>query len=73
MKDTLTGGKPLLTLEEERATLMELQAGLRKTQMEKMQKAAEKNKKGGRKPFSRPIRPSPGIVGRCPAACNTRF
>jgi FKBP-type peptidyl-prolyl cis-trans isomerase FklB len=61
MKDTLTGSKPLLSPEEERATLMELQAGLRKTQMEKMQKAAEKNKKEG-EAFLAANKAKPGIV-----------
>ena len=61
MKDTLTGSKPLLSPEEERATLMELQAGLRKTQMEKMQKAAEKNKKEG-EVFLTANKAKPGVV-----------
>jgi len=47
VKDTLAGGKTLLTVEEEHATLMELQGTMRKAQAEKMQKAAEKNKKEG--------------------------
>jgi FKBP-type peptidyl-prolyl cis-trans isomerase FklB len=61
VKDTLTGGKTLLTAEEERATLMELQAGLRKTQMEKMQKAGEKNKKEG-EVFLTANKVKPGVV-----------
>jgi FKBP-type peptidyl-prolyl cis-trans isomerase FklB len=61
MKDTLTGSKPLLTPDEERATLMELQAGLRKTQMEKMQKAGEKNKKDG-EVFLTANKAKPGVV-----------
>jgi FKBP-type peptidyl-prolyl cis-trans isomerase len=61
VKDTLSGGKPLLTPEEERATLMELQAGLRKTQMEKMQKAGEKNKKDG-EAFLAANKTKPGVV-----------
>ena len=61
VKDTLTGAKPLLTPEEERATLMELQAGLRKNQMEKMQKASEKNKKEGVE-FLTANKAKPGIV-----------
>ena len=47
VKDTLSGGKTLLTVDEEHATLMELQTVMRKAQAEKMQKAAEKNKKEG--------------------------
>jgi FKBP-type peptidyl-prolyl cis-trans isomerase FklB len=61
VKDTLTGAKPLLTPEEERATLMELQAGLRKNQMEKMQKASEKNKKEGAE-FLTANKAKPGVV-----------
>jgi len=61
VKDTLTGAKPLLTPEEERATLMELQAGLRKNQMEKMQKASEKNKKEGVE-FLTANKAKPGVV-----------
>jgi FKBP-type peptidyl-prolyl cis-trans isomerase len=61
VKDTLTGSKPLLTPEEERATLMELQAGLRKNQMEKMAKASEKNKKEGEE-FLTANKAKPGVV-----------
>ena len=61
LKDTLTGGKALLTTEEEHATLMELQANLRKAQMEKMQKAGEKNKKEG-ETFLTANKAKPGVV-----------
>jgi len=61
LKDTLTGGKVLLTTEEEHATLMELQANLRKAQMEKMQKAGEKNKKEG-EAFLTANKTKPGVV-----------
>ena len=36
MKDSMAGGKTLLTQDEEHATLMALQNGLRKTMMDKM-------------------------------------
>ena len=61
LKDTLTGGKALLTTEEEHVTLMELQTNLRKTQMEKMQKAGEKNKKEG-EAFLTANKAKPGVV-----------
>jgi FKBP-type peptidyl-prolyl cis-trans isomerase len=61
MKDTLGGTKTLLTVEEEHATLMELQNGLRKTQMEKMQKVGEKNKTEG-ETFLAANKSKPGIV-----------
>ena len=61
LKDTLTGGKALLTTEEEHATLMELQASLRKAQMEKMQKAGDKNKKEG-EAFLTANKAKPGVV-----------
>ena len=41
MKDTMAGGKTLLTPEEEHTALTELQTTLRKAQAEKMQKAAK--------------------------------
>jgi FKBP-type peptidyl-prolyl cis-trans isomerase FklB len=47
LEDALAGGKTLLTEDEARATLGELQAGLRKKQQEKMQQAGEANKKEG--------------------------
>jgi len=61
LKDELTGGKTLLTVEEEHATLSALQAGLRKTQIEKMQKAAEKNKQEG-ETFLAANKSKPGVV-----------
>jgi FKBP-type peptidyl-prolyl cis-trans isomerase FklB len=47
LQDALAGGKMLLSEEEERAVLTELQADMRKKQQEKMQQAAEANKKEG--------------------------
>jgi FKBP-type peptidyl-prolyl cis-trans isomerase FklB len=61
MKDVLSGGKTLLTTDEEHATLLELQSGLRKAQMEKMAKAGEKNKKEG-EAFLAANKSKPGVV-----------
>jgi FKBP-type peptidyl-prolyl cis-trans isomerase FklB len=61
MKDALAGGKTLLTVDEEHSTLMELQNGLRKAQMEKMQKLGEKNKTDG-EAFLAANKAKPGIV-----------
>jgi FKBP-type peptidyl-prolyl cis-trans isomerase len=61
MKDALAGGKTLLTVDEEHATLMELQNGLRKAQMEKMAQAGEKNKKEG-ETFLAANKSKPGVV-----------
>jgi FKBP-type peptidyl-prolyl cis-trans isomerase len=61
MKDTLAGGKTLLTVNEEHAALTELQNGLRKAQAEKMQKSSEKNKKDG-EAFLVANKAKPGIV-----------
>jgi FKBP-type peptidyl-prolyl cis-trans isomerase FklB len=47
LQDALAGGKMLLSEEEERAVLTELQADMRKKQQEKMQQAGEANKKEG--------------------------
>ena len=47
LEDALAGDKTLLTEDEARATLGELQAGLRKKQQEKMQQAGEVNKEQG--------------------------
>lgn len=47
LEDALAGGKMLLSEEEERAVLTELQGDMRKKQQEKMQQAAEANKKEG--------------------------
>jgi FKBP-type peptidyl-prolyl cis-trans isomerase FklB len=61
MKDILGGTKTLLTADEEHATLMELQNGLRKAQMEKMQKMGEKNKTEG-ETFLAANKTKPGVV-----------
>ena len=61
MKDVLAGGKTLLTIDEEHATLLELQNGLRKAQTEKMAKAGEKNKKEG-DAFLAANKAKPGVV-----------
>jgi len=47
MKDGLAGAKPLLTDDEAKATMVALQADLRKKQEEKMQAEAEVNKTKG--------------------------
>jgi FKBP-type peptidyl-prolyl cis-trans isomerase FklB len=47
LQDALAGGKTLLSEEEERAVLTELQNDMRKKQQEKMQQAGEANKKEG--------------------------
>jgi FKBP-type peptidyl-prolyl cis-trans isomerase FklB len=47
LRDALAGGKTLLTEDEARATLMEVQNDLRKKQQEKMQLAGDANKKEG--------------------------
>jgi FKBP-type peptidyl-prolyl cis-trans isomerase FklB len=47
LKDALTAGKMLLTEEEAKAALMQLQAEVRNKQMEKMKVASEMNKKEG--------------------------
>jgi len=47
LQDALAGGKTLLSEEEVRATLTELQNDVRKKQQEKMQQAGEANKKEG--------------------------
>jgi FKBP-type peptidyl-prolyl cis-trans isomerase len=47
LEDALTGGKTLLSEDEARAALTELQNDLRKKQQEKMQAAGEANKKEG--------------------------
>jgi FKBP-type peptidyl-prolyl cis-trans isomerase FklB len=61
MKDVLAGGKTLMTTDEEHATLLELQNGLRKAQMEKLAKAGEKNKKEG-EAFLAANKSKPGVV-----------
>jgi FKBP-type peptidyl-prolyl cis-trans isomerase len=47
LKDALSGGKLLLTDDEARAALTQLQTDLRNKQMEKMKEAADLNKKAG--------------------------
>jgi FKBP-type peptidyl-prolyl cis-trans isomerase len=47
LEDALAGGKTLLSEDEARATLTELQSDIRKKQQEKMQQAGEANKKEG--------------------------
>ena len=47
LKDSLSGGKTLLTDDEERSTLMEVQNQLRKKEQDKMQAMGEENKKQG--------------------------
>jgi FKBP-type peptidyl-prolyl cis-trans isomerase FklB len=47
LRDALAGGKTLLTEDEARATLMEVQSDLRKKQQETMQLAGDANKKEG--------------------------
>jgi FKBP-type peptidyl-prolyl cis-trans isomerase FklB len=47
VQDTLTGGKTLLTEDEARATLTQLSNDMKKKQQEKMQQAADTNKKEG--------------------------
>lgn len=47
LKDALAGGKLLLTDDESRAALTQLQTDLRNKQMEKMKEAANLNKKAG--------------------------
>jgi FKBP-type peptidyl-prolyl cis-trans isomerase FklB len=61
LKDAMAGGKTLLTVEEARATLVELQTALQKTQTEKMQKVGEKNKQEG-EAFLAANKSKPGIV-----------
>jgi FKBP-type peptidyl-prolyl cis-trans isomerase FklB len=47
LQDALSGGKTLLSEEEARATLTQLQNDMRQKQQEKMQQAGEANKKEG--------------------------
>ena len=61
LKDSLAGGKTLLTDDEEHATLTELQTALRKAQAQKLQKAGEKNKKDG-DAFLAANKSKPGVV-----------
>jgi FKBP-type peptidyl-prolyl cis-trans isomerase len=61
IKDTLAGGKTLLTVDEEHATLVALQTVMRKAAAERMQKASETNKKEG-ETFLAANKSKPGIV-----------
>lgn len=61
LKDALAGGKTLLTDEEAKAALTALQAEARKAQEEKMQLAAETNKKEG-DAFLADNKTKPGVV-----------
>jgi FKBP-type peptidyl-prolyl cis-trans isomerase FklB len=47
LKDSLSGGKTLMTPEEAQAVLREVQVEVQKEQQEKMKQAADKNKTGG--------------------------
>jgi FKBP-type peptidyl-prolyl cis-trans isomerase FklB len=47
LKDALAGGKTLLTEDQARATLMEVQTEMRKKQQEEMQRAGDASKKEG--------------------------
>jgi len=60
IKDSIAG-KPLLTPEEAKSTIMELQTTVRKTMQEKMAKAAESNKAEGTA-FLEANKAKPGVV-----------
>ena len=47
LKDSLSGGKTLMTVDEAKAVLQEVQVEMQKEQQEKMKQAAEKNKSDG--------------------------
>ena len=47
LKDSLAGGKTLLTVDEAKAVLQEVQVEMQKEQQEKMKQASEKNKADG--------------------------
>jgi UDP-GlcNAc:undecaprenyl-phosphate/decaprenyl-phosphate GlcNAc-1-phosphate transferase len=47
LNDALSGGKPLMTEEDLRATMIAIQDGVKQKQMQAMTKAAEENKKAG--------------------------
>ena len=61
LKDTLAGGKPLLTDDEARAAITAVQNELRQKQMAKMQEMGEANKKEG-EAFLAANKSKPGIV-----------
>lgn len=61
LKDSLAGGKTLMTDEEARATIMQLQTELRAKQEEKQKVAAETNKKEG-DAFLAENKAKPGVV-----------
>jgi FKBP-type peptidyl-prolyl cis-trans isomerase len=60
IKDTIAG-KPLLTPDEAKATIMELQTSVRKTMQEKMAKMADSNKSEGTS-FLEANKAKPGVV-----------
>jgi FKBP-type peptidyl-prolyl cis-trans isomerase FklB len=61
LQDALAGAKPLLSEDELKSTLTTLQADVRKRQMEKMQAAAEANKKQGDE-FLAANKAKPGVI-----------
>lgn len=61
LKDSMGGGKTLMTEEEVRATFTELQAAITKKQQEKMAAAGEANKKEG-EAFLAANKTKPGVV-----------
>ncbi|HUK26655.1 MAG TPA: FKBP-type peptidyl-prolyl cis-trans isomerase [Terriglobales bacterium] len=61
LKDTMAGGKTLMTDEEARATLTQLESELRKQQMEKLQVEGQANKKEG-DDFLAANKTKPGVV-----------
>src|SRR5258708_4896470 len=71
LKDALAAGKILMTDDEARAALMQLQAEVRNKQQEKMKVAGEMNKKEGAE-FLEANKTKEGVV-TLPAAFNTRF
>jgi FKBP-type peptidyl-prolyl cis-trans isomerase len=61
LQDALTGAKPLLSEDEIKATMTALQTDVRKRQMEKMQAAADANKKQG-DDFLAANKAKPGVI-----------
>ena len=61
LKDSLAGGKTLLTDDQAKAALTEVQNELRKKQQEEMQVAGEGNKKAG-EAFLAANKSKPGVV-----------
>ncbi len=70
MKDAIAGGKAVLSDEEAKTVMTNLQANMRKEQAEKAQQAGDANKKQATRSW-RPIKRKTAW-SRCPAACNTR-